>query len=492
MVELELGNIWTHIKSKEELDHELLKEINEDLSYIIQEYSPFRKESVNYKYSLLHNGNEVKYPTGLYSYVSNVFDKHNVKFDVVDEREYPKQTKELKVHGKEYRDYQQKIIDDAIIAQRGIIKVATGGGKTVIGASIIARLNLNTIFVVHTIDLLEQAYDEISDMLQLEIGRLGGGHCEIKKFTVATIQTINAALGYEYEPIDDESYIKEEISEKILNKKDEVRRMVENADVVINDECQHSKAVSFVNFLTLAENAFYKYGLSATPFKYDSTDIILEAYTGKIIANITASYLIERGFLVRPIIYILPPNKITKYQFFRKKFRTIYKEYIVENDERNGLIIDCVHRFLEMDKTVLITVSLIKHGKIILKMLEEEIPDIKAAFIRGEVKKKDRKILLQKIRERELNVLIGTTVADEGLDLPALDAAILAGGGKSLIKCFQRIGRTLRPYPNVENNIKEEAIIVDFYDRIRYLTGQSKRRIEIYNMEKEFEVREHF
>ncbi len=492
MIELELGNIWTRIKSGDELSEELLSEIKEKVSYTIQEYSAFRKENVSFKYSLLNTGEILEYPTGLYSYIEEILDEHNIDFDVIDNRKLPSTSNKLQIHGKEYRDYQQKIIDDAIIAQRGIIKVATGGGKTVIGASIVARLNLNTIFVVHTIDLLEQAYDEFSEMLQIKVGRLGGGYCEIEKITIATIQTINTALGYDYEPIDDESFIKEEITDNILSKKDEVRRMVERAEVVLNDECQHSKAKTFVNFLSLARSAYFKIGLSATPFKYDSTDIILEAYTGKIIANITASYLIRRGFLVRPVIYILPPNKNKKYQFFRKKFRTIYKEYIVENKERNELIIDCADRFLEMEKTVLITVSMIRHGTIILKMLEECIPGIKAAFIRGEIKKKDRKILLNKIRERELNVLIGTTVADEGLDLPALDAAILAGGGKSLIKSFQRIGRTLRPYPNVENNIKEEAIIVDFYDRIRYLTGQSKRRIEIYNMEEEFEVRQHF
>ena len=66
------------------------------------------------------------------------------------------------------------------------------------------------------------------------------------------------------------------------------------------------------------------------------------------------------------------------------------------------------------------------------------------------------------------------------------------GGGKSLIKTLQRVGRTLRPYPNFENNIKKEAIIVDFYDHLRYLTGQSRKRMEIYKRESKFKVYKHF
>jgi len=54
------------------------------------------------------------------------------------------------------------------------------------------------------------------------------------------------------------------------------------------------------------------------------------------------------------------------------------------------------------------------------------------------------------------------------------------------------VGRTLRPYPSAENNEKKEAIIVDFYDRIRYLIGHSKKRIKIYETEPRFQVFKHF
>jgi superfamily II DNA or RNA helicase len=244
--------------------------------------------------------------------------------------------------------------------------------------------------------------------------------------------------------------------------------------------------------MKFAESSYFRYGFSGTPWKYDSTDIILNAYSGKEIININASYLIERGFLVRPKIYFLDPNELGRYKFIKARFQTIYNEWIVKNKDRNNLILNCAERLMQLDKTTLITVTRIEHGEILLDLIEKNFSGVPVAFIKGEVDKDTRKELLNSIRQRKLKILIGTSLADEGLDLPALDAAIIGGGGKSLIKTLQRVGRTLRCYPSVEENIKKEAIIVDFYDHLRYLTGQSVKRMKIYSQEPMFQISKHF
>ena len=80
--------------------------------------------------------------------------------------------------------------------------------------------------------------------------------------------------------------------------------------------------------------------------------------------------------------------------------------------------------------------------------------------------------------------LIATTLADEGLDIPSLDCLILAGGGKSATRAYQRIGRALRPAPD-----KEEAAILDFFDRAPYLQEHSLERLRLYRHEPAFDVR---
>jgi superfamily II DNA or RNA helicase len=86
--------------------------------------------------------------------------------------------------------------------------------------------------------------------------------------------------------------------------------------------------------------------------------------------------------------------------------------------------------------------------------------------------------------ERKLRpILIATTLADEGLDIPSLDALILGGGGKSSTRAYQRVGRVLRPSEG-----KEKAMILDFIDAAPYLDGHSQARLALYRHEQEFEV----
>ena len=55
-----------------------------------------------------------------------------------------------------------------------------------------------------------------------------------------------------------------------------------------------------------------------------------------------------------------------------------------------------------------------------------------------------REEMLEQLAAGELDCVIGTTVFDEGIDVPEIGALTLAAAGKSEIKFFQRIGRGLR------------------------------------------------
>jgi superfamily II DNA or RNA helicase len=63
-------------------------------------------------------------------------------------------------------------------------------------------------------------------------------------------------------------------------------------------------------------------------------------------------------------------------------------------------------------------------------------------------------------RTGEIDVLIGTTIVDVGVDVPSIGMVILAGGGKAEIQLRQRIGRGLRAKKNGPN----VTFIVDFTD----------------------------
>ena len=66
--------------------------------------------------------------------------------------------------------------------------MATGSGKTVVAAAMIARLGQPALFFVHTKDLLYQAKSYFENILKVPVGQIGDGVVDIQPITVATIQ----------------------------------------------------------------------------------------------------------------------------------------------------------------------------------------------------------------------------------------------------------------------------------------------------------------
>ena len=56
-------------------------------------------------------------------------------------------------------DYQEKVCEKALLRKNGIIVMPAGSGKTQTALEIIARLRLKTLWITHTIDLLNQSYN---------------------------------------------------------------------------------------------------------------------------------------------------------------------------------------------------------------------------------------------------------------------------------------------------------------------------------------------
>src|SRR5690606_25588717 len=82
---------------------------------------------------------------------------------------------------------------------------------------------------------------------------------------------------------------------------------------------------------------------------------------------------------------------------------------------------------------------------------------------------------LKDFGERRLPVLIASRILDEGVDVPTIDALILAGSRKSRIKTMQRLGRGLRG---------DKLIAVEFANFTNdYLLRHSLQRYEDYKKE---------
>ena len=251
------------------------------------------------------------------------------------------------------------------------------------------------------------------------------------------------------------------------------------ANGLLVHNCQHVASPTCQTISDYSVSARYRFGVSATPFRDQNDDILIDACFGKQIADISASFLIERGYLVKPDIYFVDVKAECEKQF---AYQAIYKKSIVENQVRNEYISNIANNMYQNDKTILVLVKQLAHGK----LLQSMIPD--SVFLHGVHSGKKRKEHLDKMRRKEAPVTIASVIFDEGIDCRPLDTLILAGSGKSPTRALQRIGRTLRPYTSPSGEKKEAATIIDFMDHYKYLRDHSNRRKNIYKTESLFNV----
>jgi len=83
---------------------------------------------------------------------------------------------------------------------------------------------------------------------------------------------------------------------------------------------------------------------------------------------------------------------------------------------------------------------------------------------------------MEEFRAGNISVMIATSLADEGLDLPNVHTLVMVSGGRSAQKTIQRASRALRRCEG-----KDTAIICDFKDSFHPLAeAHAKKRIKCY------------
>jgi superfamily II DNA or RNA helicase len=424
------------------------------------------------------------FPTGLVPRVRQILKENNIKW--IETEDYkidlPKPVELSKpVNLWEHQIAAVESIKNSI---RGIIQIGTGGGKTI--TSIVASSEvgqLPVLFVVNRIKLLKQAHHHYENILGEKVGKIGDGEMSFGRFNIATIHTICSILNIDCD-IDDEdsestTYTKEQL--------DLLKKLLESTRMVIVDECHHASSSMYTKLTKNLPKAVYCIGLSATPYRTDGTDILLEAAFGPVIYKISASELIRKEKLAKPIITFIKYKDKLSEQYTKKNksaYQTIYKNCIVDNETYNSKVAQVSITNAMMKRLTLVSVTRIEHGNNILKEIQKIKPDINVVFLNGENKDiigEDK--VIEDFTNKKIDILI-STLMDEGVDIPAIDAVINAGGGKSPMKALQLCGRAMRLYPG-----KKLCYVYEFIHPYLYLYNHAVERANILKMEEEFVIK---
>lgn len=479
MAQLVIGR--TECQILDEYDIKFLKLLDNHLAYYVPgaEHSKAFKGYYNAQlkkmvywdgYNRLLTKN-LKFPAGLARRVLKFYKENNKDISIKDNRILTKSdpldiSEALNKHNIVPRDYQLDAVERAIKTDRGIIRIGTGGGKSLISLLLVAKLNKPSIIYVIGKDLLHQFHETYSKFLDQPVGIIGDGLCELHDINIATIWTIGHALGLKIKNEDDE---KEKTIEQ--DKYRAIRDTLSKMKVHIMDEC-HLAACDTVQEISKKIDAERVYGMSASPWRDDGADLLIEAFLGSKIVDISAKKLIDAGHLVPTTIEFV---NVPQYPFKSGKYPSIYKNYIVDNEERNNIIVDEAVKLINDGRQTIILFKTIKHGKTLYDLLSKRV---KCEMLYGEDSNVQRNKVKNALVSGDIKCVLASSIFDIGVDIPSISGLVVAGGGKSSVRALQRIGRVIRKHSD-----KTSAKIIDFVDKAPYLLNHSKVRAKIYREE---------
>lgn len=394
-------------------------------------------------------------------------------------------------------DYQIKALRQVEKHGAGIIRVATGGGKSRIAKMICQRYRMMTLFITTRGILLYQMDEQLKKM-GINTGQIGDGEMRIVRgVNLGMVQTLVQALeepsidreiravvksihGSKKKnsdmPRDEIVKIAQDNFDRKTKKRNAVLEFLSMIEVVIGEEAHEAGGASYYEILRHCKNARIRVALTATPFMRSSAsdNMRLMAAFGPVLIDISEKLLIERGILAKPYFKFVdaPPSKMLRKS---SPFERAYQLGYTENPEMHRLIIEDAVKAAKRGLPILTLIARKAHGHALLKSFTDA--GLRFVFLQGESDMEERKRNLKRLVTGELDGVIGTTILDVGVDVPSIGLVQLAGGMKAQVALRQRIGRGLRakkaPLPNI-------AFVADYSCNLNnYLRDHARERENI-------------
>lgn len=340
----------------------------------------------------------------------------------------------------EKRRYQERTVENfekwfSSNGNLATIILPTGLGKTATASMCLDKVpGTRILWVAHREELIDQAYGALSDIVSW---------------------TNNIQKEIAEQKADPNSDIVVGSVQSISRKRKHLTGFI--PDIVVIDEYHHRSEdnKTYQGLFDRFPNAKFM-GMTATPWRFSGDDLPL----GEVLFEMDVGTAIAHNYLVPAIPEILKSNvSLANVKTQMGDFSTKELSQAVNVEERNKLIAERVIDLVRQDRKGILFGVDVAHAHDMYELLKNEI---KAAEIYGYTPKEERRILIEKIKNGEIDCLINNLVTTEGFDVPHLSFAAIARPTRSLGLYIQMVGRVLRIFPN-----KKDAIIIDVYDKMK-------------------------
>ena len=321
----------------------------------------------------------------------------------------------------------------------GILCLPTGYGKTSTSLYIISQMKVKTLVIVHKEFLMSQWKERIQQFLpDAEIGIIQQNKVDIngKDIVIGMLQS--------------------------LSMKEYPEGTFDTFGLMVIDEVHH---ICTKTFSCALMNVCTKYtlGLSATPYRKDGLTKVIKWFIGDI------CFSVERQ--TKKTIVNIVNFKCDHYQNEMPTMKggkvsiPIVINQLVDIDERNEKILEVVKKYIEIGRKIILLSDRRHHCEFLCKKCKEFTT---SGLYMGGMPQHALK------ESEECNVICATySLAQEGLDIPALDTCILATPKTDVVQACGRVMRETK-------GKKFDPIIVDIVDIWGVLMGQAKKRKKFY------------
>jgi superfamily II DNA or RNA helicase len=369
------------------------------------------------------------------------------------------------------REYQQEALDawqrgegnaGTGPPERGVLELPTGSGKTVIGIAAMETLDVPTLVVVPTIDLLTQWREELAAEFDRPIGQLGGGTQRVEDVTVGTY---------------DSAYLRaDELGDRF--------------GLVVFDEVHHLGGEGYRQIARLLA-APARLGLTATFERPDGAHETVEELLGPLVHRVGVDELAGEhlaDYDIKRIGVSLTDAEREAYE----RHQSTFTDYLASSNiqlrsgsdyqelvKRSGTDPDARQALLAKQRAREVMMNAERKVERLAGILDDHREDRVIIFtastdlvyrlserflipaITHETGASERETILSRFRAGEYSRVVTANVLDEGVDVPDANVGIVLSGSGSEREFTQRLGRILRPKDDDGRAILYELVAVE-------------------------------